>query len=103
MGPGSLAHREGYMTAFARKICLLSTVAPLFAVGLVSPAIAQSGAPASGTSSETPTAVAPAPSQPGGHESTGLTDIIGAPPPHQAGGQETNGLAGLHGPPPPHQ
>ena len=68
------------MTAFARKICLLSTVAPFVAIGLASSAFAQSGTPASGTTMEPPTAVAPAGTtngqQPAGRAGGGLQDII---------------------------
>jgi iron complex outermembrane receptor protein len=65
------------MTAFVRKVYLLSTVAPLLATGTVTQAIAQSGAPASGTMLEPPTSVAPADTQQSGSKaSSGLQDII---------------------------
>ncbi|MBA2933660.1 TonB-dependent receptor [Sphingomonas sp. CGMCC 1.13654] len=68
------------MTASVRKIRLLSSVAPFLAVGFISPALAQTGGPASGTTMEPPTAVAPADTttaqQPAGKGAGGLQDII---------------------------
>ncbi len=68
------------MKASTHRIRLLSTIAPLVAVGIAVPAYAQSGGPASGTTLEPPTAVAPVDtttaSQPNSHTSTGLQDII---------------------------